>query len=485
MRLGYLQLAQDVARATCIGLAASGSRAVREAFRLVESRGGWRNLRRVLRRRSGHTVGWARTWVDAGVADPGCFWESAAHRAPDGRTPLTCALLASPRLALLAALRENPDVAQRLKRFAADTLAGATALHTQRPDFGGCQEANAARAAARDWRGHVLSELLAVDRETLPFVVDAAGRTALHCAAAAGDGPAATQLLGVGLCRNATDAMGRTPAHVAAVYGHARLAKELDANPRPDAAGRTVADILALQRASWCSTEHQGEMTLQALFRDYVAVGRPVLLKGGVAHLVALADGRFDRPDHVAELLQGHKVSCGVVPYVRSSMKTLDEYLSSAWPTPAARARGVPQPYVFDVAVHRQCPALLAGMELLPPEVRDPHVAYIRHPQFGLGFQGAGAPMHVHHAALNALFVGRKRWYLTPPRSALWTRQPSALWVESEECSVLRSSGDLLEVVQEAGDLIFVPEGWGHATLLESFCVGIGQEFIPNSSVSS
>jgi len=93
--------------------------------------------------------------------------------------------------------------------------------------------------------------------------------------------------------------------------------------------------------------------------------------------------------------------------------------------------------------------------------------------------------MHMHHAALNGLFQGRKRWFLAPPEEAFWIAEPAAAWVAGSHRLQLQQSGKLLEVTQEAGDLIFVPEGWAHSTLCEDFCVGVGQEFIPHTSLAS
>eukprot|EP00971_Amphidinium_carterae_P015140 298966-Amphidinium_carterae.1 len=93
--------------------------------------------------------------------------------------------------------------------------------------------------------------------------------------------------------------------------------------------------------------------------------------------------------------------------------------------------------------------------------------------------------MHTHHAAINALFLGTKRWFLVPPQSAFWSLLPSAAWASSDERRSLESTGNLIEIVQHADDVLYVPEGWGHCTLSEELTIGVGQEFIPISSMSS
>ena len=77
-----------------------------------------------------------------------------------------------------------------------------------------------------------------------------------------------------------------------------------------------------------------------------------------------------------------------------------------------------------------------------------------------LGPAGSGAPPHEHTPAINALFVGRKRWALFPPARKLWARVSALEW--------FRQPGSLvgaLQCVQGAGDLLFVPNMWAHAVL--------------------
>ncbi|CAJ1331272.1 unnamed protein product [Effrenium voratum] len=149
----------------------------------------------------------------------------------------------------------------------------------------------------------------------------------------------------------------------------------------------------------------------------------------------------------------------------------------------ASGAEGEAPCYVFDAAVLRRRSELAEKALPLTRAFMKEHCSHVRQPQFGVGFRGAGAPMHTHHAALNASLAGRKRWFLMPPEVAGWTLDPVAGWEGSEDFERKRKAG-LWEVTQEAGDLLFVPEGWGHATILDSYAVGVAQEFVPWSSVN-
>ena len=70
--------------------------------------------------------------------------------------------------------------------------------------------------------------------------------------------------------------------------------------------------------------------------------------------------------------------------------------------------------------------------------------------------------MHFHETAYNAALVGRKRWFFRPPSHVFWSRKPVLRWFQ-EEYSKLKQP--LFECVQEPGDIIYVPEGYGHAVL--------------------
>ena len=105
-------------------------------------------------------------------------------------------------------------------------------------------------------------------------------------------------------------------------------------------------------------------------------------------------------------------------------------------------------------------------------------------PQFFLGAAGTGAPPHFHKDALNLLVWGSKRWWLLPPSQALYSTVPAAAWVSSylvERAAAVAGhpSGEpiAMECTQEPGDALYVPAGWGHATLNMETVVGVALEF--------
>eukprot|EP00008_Paramoeba_atlantica_P003320 CAMPEP_0201476220 /NCGR_PEP_ID=MMETSP0151_2-20130828/1471_1 /ASSEMBLY_ACC=CAM_ASM_000257 /TAXON_ID=200890 /ORGANISM="Paramoeba atlantica, Strain 621/1 / CCAP 1560/9" /LENGTH=787 /DNA_ID=CAMNT_0047856523 /DNA_START=1491 /DNA_END=3851 /DNA_ORIENTATION=- len=99
----------------------------------------------------------------------------------------------------------------------------------------------------------------------------------------------------------------------------------------------------------------------------------------------------------------------------------------------------------------------------------------IRKRQFYVGDVGSGAPVHFHGAAFNVLAHGLKKWFLFPPSSALYSRVPALDWLQNTDLSKFEA-GELYEVVQHPGDVLWLPYGWGHLTINIERSVGVAFE---------
>ena len=119
-------------------------------------------------------------------------------------------------------------------------------------------------------------------------------------------------------------------------------------------------------------------------------------------------------------------------------------------------------------------------------------------PQLAIGPAGSGAPPHYHADALNVLVRGRKRWLLwRPRRSFMSTRHPQGLLAQLDEQrqgreherdregnqartspAILRQFEPDAELEQEEGDVLYIPEGWGHAVLNMEPSTAIAAEFV-------
>ena len=93
-----------------------------------------------------------------------------------------------------------------------------------------------------------------------------------------------------------------------------------------------------------------------------------------------------------------------------------------------------------------------------------------RNAQVYAGPAGAGAPWHYHEQAVNALGFGRKAWYLRPPPTATYSVEQPRNWYGEPR--------DAVVCEQRAGDILYVPGGWGHAVINEEPSVGVAVEFV-------
>ncbi len=111
--------------------------------------------------------------------------------------------------------------------------------------------------------------------------------------------------------------------------------------------------------------------------------------------------------------------------------------------------------------------------------------------QLFVGGRGAGGPLSaLHFDALHVLAWGRTRWWLYPPAHAAMasSQQPAhaALWrrdaslrrgnATAAACGIDSLKATPHEVMQEAGDALFVPCGWGRMAVHLEESIGIAYE---------
>ena len=85
--------------------------------------------------------------------------------------------------------------------------------------------------------------------------------------------------------------------------------------------------------------------------------------------------------------------------------------------------------------------------------------------------------MHFHSSAYNVLVHGRKRWLLLPPAQSLFSTRPAHEWIE-HRLPALRAAGTpVYECEQRAGDMLLLPDRWGHLTVNLETSIGFAQEF--------
>jgi len=143
----------------------------------------------------------------------------------------------------------------------------------------------------------------------------------------------------------------------------------------------------------------------------------------------------------------------------------LPAWLANATFTPLAVAGGPEQPQAQ--------PLVDAHPPHKPPKA-----------QFFLGPPGPGAPFHFHKDAVNYLAHGAKLWWLLPPSQALYSTIPMAQWVAEGALQPLpHAARPLAEplhyylALQQEGDAVYIPAGWGHAVLNLQTSVGFALEW--------
>ena len=97
--------------------------------------------------------------------------------------------------------------------------------------------------------------------------------------------------------------------------------------------------------------------------------------------------------------------------------------------------------------------------------------------QFFMGPANSGAPMHFHGAAYNLLVHGRKRWLLTPPGHSTFSMLPARKWLSTRLPQLRARNASVFECEQHAGDMLVLPDLWGHLTINMEISVGVAQEF--------
>merc|ERR1719491_1566189 len=91
-----------------------------------------------------------------------------------------------------------------------------------------------------------------------------------------------------------------------------------------------------------------------------------------------------------------------------------------------------------------------------------------RHGWIFYGADGSGATLHWHAAALNILYVGRKKWRVRPPRHRGFTGM-TAQGVRDR----IQGEPFALRCLQPPGDLFYIPDHWGHMTINHRFGIGV------------
>eukprot|EP00944_MAST-04C_sp_MAST-4C-sp1_P009457 g9457.t1 len=93
--------------------------------------------------------------------------------------------------------------------------------------------------------------------------------------------------------------------------------------------------------------------------------------------------------------------------------------------------------------------------------------------QFMIAPAKTGASPHFHNSALNLLVFGEKLWLLFPPSTAFYSTKHVHDWFR-EDLPILNERGIYpLQCRQQPGDIIYVPDMWGHGVIYTKDSIGM------------
>lgn len=85
---------------------------------------------------------------------------------------------------------------------------------------------------------------------------------------------------------------------------------------------------------------------------------------------------------------------------------------------------------------------------------------------FGIAGAGSGVPFHWHGPGFSEVIYGRKRWFLYPPEKTpkFHPNKTTLSWLR-DTYPTLTPSARPLECTIQAGEVLYFPDRWWHATL--------------------
>jgi len=347
------------------------------------------------------------------------------------------------------------------------------------------------------------------------------GETALHIATAMGHVDIIMSLLQRGASPNTLDGFGRTPRDVAAAHGivaedideilaqkGGRLMKyagvvgdvgESKGEKKSSATGRTTATnaLMGDTHTPRCpgvpvvEADVARNLTYEQFNEYFRSLRRPVLLKGEFARHVKMAGGDIkdwtlaamaQDKDFFAtvewELFYPHAWSNPDSRHLKHMTKVGDyiDYIKAWRAKQKVDREGAGEPaYLFDRAtLTSEHPEMRSKLFFTPkyfgggvselyrrgvPEARDDqkHIVF-KQWQWSNGPSGSGAHNHYHESAFNGLATGEKHWTLFRPADAFFGGLSGTAFSRSREAD----EWGALRCVQEAGDIFYLPYGWGH-----------------------
>jgi tetratricopeptide (TPR) repeat protein len=330
--------------------------------------------------------------------------------------------------------------------------------------------------------------------------------TSLHIAAMRGGFGITLPLIQAGLKSTEVDYFNRTALQVACLHGWSAegMAKALNQNlphgcpvkpiyhppPKLSTYGGWLPNSFTLPKAlvtERCDFDVLAVPDVRSFTYDYLALQRPVLIRNATSihsmkklyqlwqrskfkqEFGALVFNEVEVP--FAEAFGFNTTKKTSAKEFMAKMRQFQERTANL----AAETISYPS-YIFET-LPPNSPLL---NEFRPPSVLDEEITHISplKMQFYMGPPLSGSPVHFHRSAWNLLIYGQKRWFLYPPNKTYYSKKHVWDWWKEN----YRNAPDALECVQHPGDMMFVPDMWGHAVINLREGVGVASEFIYGAS---
>ena len=214
------------------------------------------------------------------------------------------------------------------------------------------------------------------------------------------------------------------------------------------------------------------DMSADELAEMVLAAGAPVLIVNALGDAWRALETWQDKTTFTAA--QGHRQ----VPVVSSPA-----HVAQFGGEPPETAQGLDVNFALsDVDAPLAFAFGYKSSEDISPELGPSKLDAFEHTRkvLSVGGQGSGLTLHQHGPAWLAVIIGHKRWSLVPPEAMpKETYRSVALqrvhkWAARDRAS-LKSAGSL-ECMQQAGEVVYVPLFWWHATSNLDECIAVGAQ---------
>lgn len=348
----------------------------------------------------------------------------------------------------------------------------------------------------------IMQQLITLNAD--PQVRTVLAHTCLHIAAIRGSFDIVLPMLQVGLKPGEVDYFNRTAMNVACLqrWSAKPMAEALQI-PLPQdcpAKLRYIPPTKPISHGGWLASGVTLPTTLtkercdidviaptvdvQEFLFDYLALQRPVLIRGAgskaemKAFSTSLLRNKLEQEHSTLTFKEVPMPFAQTFGYMAQST-TLKTYLGKMKEVfhqnkDSRSYKDIPAPSLIFETIPPNFP-LVEKFQL--PTFLNPNHTHISMTDiyFYMGPAFSGMPPNFHRSSWNLLVYGQARWYLYPPLTASYTKLTAWEWWLASERGGFSGA---LECVQYPGDILFIPDMWGQASVSLRESIGLTSEFV-------